>query len=204
MKIKSIELNSFRNYDHVKCELDAQLNVFIGANGQGKTNLLESMAFLSSLRSFRQVSDADLIQFNQDYARVQCVLEDDILNKRLSVMISTNGKTLRYQNQLIRKTSEFIGLVNTVIFSPVDLNFFDDSPRIRRKSIDLEAGKLSRLYLRQSVEFNKLLKERNALLKESTIDRTLLDVLTRQLAKSQVEIILYRRKTGQLHQRTYQ
>lgn len=194
MKIKSIELNSFRNYDHVKCELDAQLNVFIGANGQGKTNLLESMAFLSSLRSFRQVSDADLIQFNQDYARVQCVLEDDILNKRLSVMISTNGKTLRYQNQLIRKTSEFIGLVNTVIFSPVDLNFFDDSPRIRRKSIDLEAGKLSRLYLRQSVEFNKLLKERNALLKESTIDRTLLDVLTRQLAKSQVEIILYRRK----------
>src|SRR5690554_2498060 len=84
MKIKTIELNSFRNYDHIQCELDPQLNVFIGANGQGKTNLLESLAFLSSLRSFRQVSDSDLIQFDKDYARVSCILEDDIIDKKLS------------------------------------------------------------------------------------------------------------------------
>ena len=194
MKIKTIELNSFRNYDHIQCELDPQLNVFIGANGQGKTNLLESLAFLSSLRSFRQVSDSDLIQFDKDYARVSCILEDDIIDKKLSVMIHPSGKTLRYQNQLIRKTSEFIGLINTVIFSPIDMSFFEDAPRVRRKVFDLEAGKLSRLYLSQMLIFNKSLKQRNALLKEKNIDRTLLDILTKQLAKSQVEIILYRRQ----------
>lgn len=194
MKIKSLKLDHFRNYTQCQCQLDPKLNVFVGANAQGKTNLLESMAFLSSLRSFRNVSEQDLIQHDQPKARIQAVLSDEVMDKRLSILLSKQGKSLRYQNQLVRKSSEFIGLCNTVLFSPADMSFFDDSPRVRRRFFDVEAGKLSRLYLTQMVEFNKVLKERNALLKQPTIDHSLLEIFTGQLIKSQLPIIEYRRK----------
>lgn len=193
MRIKTLELRTFRNIKQLQCHLDPNLNVFIGANAQGKTNLLESMAFLSSLRSFRMVSDRDLIQFGESMSRIQCVVSDDIMDKRLAVILSPQGKTLHYQNQVLRKTTEFMGLVNAVLFSPLDMTFFDDSPRVRRRTFDLEAGKLSRLYLSQMVEFNKLLKDRNVILKRPDIDKDLLDVITKQLIKSQVELIKYRR-----------
>lgn len=194
MQIKSIELTQIRNISYMKCDLSPNLNVFIGLNGQGKTNLLEAMGFLSSLRSFRGAHEIDMIKHGESMGRITCTINEHGMDKRLAVLLNPQGKALRYQNQLIRKTSEFIGLLNTVVFSPLDMTFFDESPKMRRREFDLESGKISKLYLTQMLQFQKILKQRNSLLKEESIDLALLEVLTRQLVASQIPILNYRKK----------
>lgn len=203
MKINRLTLNHFRNYSHFETNFDEGLNIIVGDNAQGKTNLLEAIYFMSTLRSFRTQSDKDLIQFDQDYFKVNCEIENDLGQKNCQVVVFKNGKSIKVNQTIIKKSSEYIGTLNCVSFSPSDLNFFSESPRVRRKFMDIEATKLSKRYLHHLNNYFLLLKQRNALLKQPKVDDEVLNILTRQLIDDMWEIVSYRYEMIEfLNQRT--
>lgn len=181
MKFKSIELTHFRNYEKLIISLNSSMTVFVGENGQGKTNLLEALSFFSDLRSFRTNKETDLIQQNQEYAFLKAVVANEVSEKKISIFLGKNGKSISVDNNLVKKASQFIGTINTILFTPSDLVFFDTSPRERRRFIDLELSKISPTYLMHINQYQTILKERNALLKNNQLDKNLFDVLTEKL-----------------------
>lgn len=192
MKIESVTLTNYRNYRKQTVHFKKNITVFVGQNGQGKTNLLESIYMLSTARSFRVKDDKDLIYVNADIAKVEAELTVDQVLTRLAVVLHPLGKTLMINKQPIKFSRQFLGNCNVVLFSPYDLDFFDGSPKIRRKFLDIEGAKLSTTLTDQLFTYNKLLKERNNHLKNNQIDDDYLDVIDQQLAQTQLEILLFR------------
>lgn len=193
MKLKSIHLRDFRNYESLDLSLNPNINVFIGDNAQGKTNLLESIYFLSTGRSHRIQDEALCIRSNQMMGMCRAVVEHHG-EIQLKVVIHDKGKTLFYQNQPLKKSSEFIGKMNAVMFSPSDMDLFETSPKARRKLIDVELGKINPFYMDSLNQYLKVLKERNLYLKGNHLDEAYLEVLTNKLVDLQCDIIRY--KTG--------
>ncbi|HLV50200.1 MAG TPA: DNA replication and repair protein RecF [Erysipelothrix sp.] len=190
MKINKLALKQFRNANHVQFEFDSHLNIFVGDNGQGKTNILESIVYLSSGRSFRVNQDSYLIQDGQDFSVIEAKLEND---DDLRIVLSEKGKYLTHNQKVIEKLSDFIGLCNVVLFHPDDLQFFTQSPKKRRREIDYELGKNSHQYLTQLSEVNHLISDRNAFLKSDTNDDVYLEVIDSQLVELSVSIIKQRK-----------
>ena len=188
MSVKRIKLNNFRNYKAAEFEFDPGLNIIIGKNGIGKTNILESLVFISNTKSFRTLMDEDLIKLDEDFSRIICITDDE----EYKVVISKDGKKLYVNNIPIKRTSEFIGRLNCVLFKPSDLDLFNQSPKERRRILDLEIGKVSRSYLEAILKYNLLLKDKNKLLKENDIDKTYLSLIEEQMVPN-IETILKER-----------
>ena len=188
MIVRSLALTDFRNYESCYVELGRNLNIFIGDNAQGKTNLLESIFLVSTTRSHRRSEDTDMIREGCEAARATLKMEENDVVSELSVMISKEGKTLLIQKQPVRRSSEFIGKLNAILFSPGDFELLEGSPRVRRRFMDMEIGKVKPSYLQNLNAYQKILKERNAVLKEDRIDAQYLDVLTEQLADYSLKI----------------
>lgn len=192
MKINTLTLRNFRNIDATTIRFNDGLNLIVGNNGQGKTNLVESVVFLSSGRSFRVQDDSVLIQNNEFFTKIHAqILKNDNENI-LEIVISNDGKYLKINNKVLKKLSEFIGLFNVVLFEPNDLNFFSQTPRLRRKDVDYELGKISEGYLKQLSLVMRLLNERNSYLKHSKIDDDFLDILTQKLVSASIPILKIR------------
>ena len=188
MIIKHMVLSNYRNYINCSITFSPQITVLVGDNAQGKTNILEAIYLLSTARSHRTNQDQDLIRFDQDFASVKANIQNT--NEfTLRAVVHPKGKTLFVQNQALRKSSEFIGKLNAIIFSPTDLDLFDTSPKARRRLIDVELGKINPFYIEKLSHYNKVLKERNAYLKEGRHDETYLEVMTSQLIDDQVDMI---------------
>ncbi len=188
MIIKKLQLFHFRNYEAEEIELDPGMNIITGNNAQGKTNLLESLIYLSLTRSYRIHEDKELIMHGKEYARISCIYEDE-REKRIEAIIHQNGKNLLVNKIPVKKTSEFIGLLNTVLFSPDDLSIFKDSPRIRRRLMDQEITKVSSQYLGALTRYQNLLKNRNSILKEFRPDENYLNVIDSQMIQEEMTII---------------
>ena len=189
--IKSLQLNNFRSYDDLFVELSPNINVFIGKNGQGKTNLLESIYFISNIRSHRTRNDLDLIKIDKDFARI-IVIHNDKSDKLMSV-IHEKGKYFTLNENPIKKTSEVLGIINTVLFFPTETRLFSDSPSVRRTFFDVEIGKVSNQYINYFQEYSNLLKDRNKLLKNNEVDILLLDILSQKMASVQMYILEQRK-----------
>ena len=181
MYVRNLKLRNFRNYEQAEIELDPQLNVITGRNAQGKTNLLEALVYLSLTRSHRVRDDQKMIREGSSFADIRCVYVTD-KEREIEAVIHNKGKTLMVHHQPVKKSSEFIGLINVVLFSPDDLRLFSDPPGSRRKVMNQEIGKLSSSYLLALNRFQNLLKERNALLKSNHIDPALLDTLDEEMS----------------------
>ncbi len=195
MKVNRLSLINFRNYNQETFEFYEGLNLFIGRNGQGKTNIIEALAFLGSLRSFRVNQESFLIKKEKLYGRLEMDLETEKkVSKNLIVVLQKQGKALLVNKTPILSSKDFITHLQVVLFTPDDMNFFDDSPRLRRREIDMLCGKLSPMYLQQLVLTNKLLRQRNALLKNEQVDETLLDILTNQVVQAQILVIQLRHR----------
>lgn len=188
MKINKIELKSFRNYQSLTLNLSTNLNVFIGDNGQGKTNLLEAIYYLSATRSFKNIDDQAMIQSEAPFSKVLVQFDDNQL-MTISSVIHPNGKSFFLGDKVVQKTSDIIGRLNTLLFTPQDLELIYASPKIRRKFLDLEIGKVSKKYLLNLKSYYKILKERNAYLKEDTLDFVYLNTITEQLAEASIVIV---------------
>ena len=166
MLIRTLKISDYRNYSRKFVEFDPQLNIIVGKNGTGKTNLLESIIVVSNTKSYRTNNDADLIKKNRDFARIELVSDENVYK----VVINKKNKSLYINERLISRTSEFIGSLNAVLFKPSDLELFNQSPSERRKLLDIEISKVSKRYIQALLKYNKLLKDKNKLLKQLEVD----------------------------------
>jgi len=185
MLVNNLKLVNYRNYNNVSINFDPSLNIIVGKNGVGKTNILEAILVVSNTKSFRTPNDCDLIQQGKDYSKIELTSNNNIYK----VVINKDNKSLYLNDNLIKRTSEFIGKINAIIFKPRDLEIFNDSPKERRKLLDIEIGKTSPTYLNAILKYNYLLKDKNKLLKEQVIDETLLEVINNQMVKEMFTII---------------
>ena len=188
MYIDELKLRFYRNYQRTEVNLINGMNVIIGDNGQGKTNLLEAIYLLSTTRSHRNDDDRELINFTQEFASAELTVHRHDIEDKLGIVIHKNGKTLLINNNPVRRNSEFIGKLNAVLFAPTDRDLFDNSPRVRRKLIDIELGKLSTAYMHDLSNYLKSLKERNNYLKGVT-DQIMLETYTEMLFEPEINII---------------
>lgn len=193
MNLLNLQLFHFRNYERASFEFQpGRIHILQGGNAQGKTNLIEAIYWLSNLRSFRTNDTEALIEHGQEGFVIEAKVENDQRNERLKASVSKGKKSLFHFDNPVRTYSSFVGLCNAILFCPEDLNLFTNSPRERRRFLDMEMSKLSRLYTRTLAHYQKILKERNAALKLEVPDSALLSVLTGQMIQDQVLIIAER------------
>ena len=185
MLVNELSLKDYRNYDELNIVFNPHLNLIVGDNGIGKTNILESIILVSNTKSFRTLKDQDLIKRNKEYARID--LKADI--GRFKFVINKKSKVLYFNDNHIKKTSDYIGKLNAVLFKPQDLELFDQSPKERRRLLDTELGKISKTYLSSLLKYSKLLKDKNQLLKENEINHTLLEVINNEMYEPMINII---------------
>lgn len=185
MYIRNLQLINFRNYEELSVEFENKVNVIIGENAQGKTNLMESIYVLAMAKSYRTNKDKELIRWEQDYAKIKGWIEKKEFGFPLEITITKKGKKAKCNHIEQSRLSQYIGHLNVVIFAPEDLNLVKGSPHIRRRFLDMEIGQVSPVYLHDLSQYNKILQQRNHYLKSlqqsKTDDHTLLNIYTEQL-----------------------
>lgn len=178
MYIESIQLNNYRNYDQEKLEFSPGVNIFYGDNAQGKTNLLEAVYLCATARSHRGSKDKEMIKFEEEEAHIRLQLFKEQLSHRLDVHLKNKkSKGIAIDGIPIRKSSELLGFLHVVFFSPEDLSIIKNGPSHRRKFMDMELGQLDGSYLKMLIAYNKLLNERNNLLKQIGFQPSLRETL---------------------------
>ena len=197
MIIKSITLKHYRNYDQIQVNFDQKLNIIIGDNAQGKTNLLESVYVSSFGKSFRTTKDSDLVKFDQLFTHVKLVIErENGREETIEYRINQKSKKEFLINGVnITKISELLGNLNIILFYPDDLKLIKESPNERRRFLNRELSHISKLYCADIIEYNKILFQRNELLKRIPYKPELkdtLDVWDAQLSEKGSRIILRR------------
>ncbi len=167
MYIKSLECSNFRNYESLCATFNPGTNIFYGDNAQGKTNILEGMYLCGTTKSHRGNKDKDMIRFGAEESHIRMVLHRKQADHRIDMHLRKNkAKGVAIDGLPIRKASELFGIVNFVFFSPEDLNIIKNGPSERRKFIDSELCQLNKLYLEELSAYNKVLAQRNKLLKD--------------------------------------
>jgi DNA replication and repair protein RecF len=193
MIISNLKLVNFRNYENLDLNLSSGINVFIGENGTGKTNLVEAINFMTIGKSYRANDDKEMIKFKEEFARIH--LEFETIRKEiLEAVISNQGKQIFRNDIKLTKLSELSGILLNVLFTPDDVLLFKDSPMERRKLIDMNLSSLYRLYMNDLVQYKNLLKQRNAMLKEKEVNRGYIEVITGQMIPFEYQIFKVRKK----------
>ena len=169
MVIESIELKDYRNYEELHMEFGSGTNILYGDNAQGKTNILEAVYVCSTTKSHRGSKDREMIRFSKDEAHIKLNIRKDGVPYRIDMHLKKNrAKGVAVNGIPIKRASELFGIVNVVFFSPEDLNLIKNGPSERRRFIDMELCQLNRLYVHTLVQYNRILLQRNKLLKELT------------------------------------
>ncbi|MGL4662101.1 MAG: DNA replication/repair protein RecF [Culicoidibacterales bacterium] len=182
MKISEIELRYYRNIEHLNLSFHPKINIFIGNNGQGKTNLVESIYTFVYLKSFRNQSLADLVTFNQESFQNKMVYKNKDGLHDLKYIYHKNKSSVYKDHIEIKKKSDFIGQLNAVIFVPEDLLMLKLSPQVRRSFIDLALSQVDKEYLIHLTYYQKVIKQRNKYLKNNiSSDDAYLHVLNQYL-----------------------
>lgn len=178
MIIRSIELRNFRNYENLDIEFDEGTNILYGDNAQGKTNILEAAYMSGTTKSHKGSRDKEMIRFEHNEAHIRTVVEKNEKQFQIDMHLRRNGSKGVAINKIpIKKASELFGILNIVFFSPEDLNIIKNGPAERRRFIDLELCQLDKLYLSDLANYNKVLNQRNRLLKDIAYRQDLLDTL---------------------------
>lgn len=166
MIIKRLRIQNFRNYGDLDCYFKPGLNMIIGENAQGKTNILEAIYAACTGRSFRTRDDKDMIQFEKDYARIHLELEESANHTVLDLaLLKNSSKEIRVNRIPIHTYAELIGKALVIVFSPDDLRLVKEGPQERRRYLDREISLISPAYYHSLIRYNKVLKQRNKLLK---------------------------------------
>ena len=167
MIIKSLELKDFRNYQNLKIDFSKDTNILYGDNAQGKTNVLEALYLSSTSRSHKGSRDREMIRFGAEEAHIRTILNKNGRDYQIDMHLKKNNtRGIAIDRIPIRKASELFGIMNTVFFSPEDLNIIKMGPSERRRFLDMELSQLDRIYLADLFDYHKVLKQRNKLLKE--------------------------------------
>ena len=193
MKIKSLELSCFRNYSSLCLNFSGGVNILYGDNAQGKTNILEAVCVCATTKSQKGSREKEMIQLGQEEAHIRMYVEKGGIEHKLDMHLKKGrAKTAALDGVPIRKSSELYGMVHIISFSPEDLSIVKDGPAERRRMVDMELCQLDRIYLHQLTQYNKLLEQRNNLLRQIGSDSGLSDTLSvwnEQLAEYGKQII---------------
>ena len=178
MIIKSLELADFRNYNSLEIHFSNGTNILYGKNAQGKTNILEAIYLSSTTKSHRGTKDRDIINFEKEEAHIRTLLEKDGMENRIDMHLrKSKAKGIAINGQKIKKAAELLGLLNVVFFSPEDLSIIKNGPAERRRFVDMELCQLDSFYLYNLNHYNKIVNQRNKLLKDMYFQPELRDTL---------------------------
>ncbi len=178
MIIKSLELADFRNYDFLHIDFSEGTNILYGNNAQGKTNILEAIYLSATTKSHKGSKDKDIVNFNKEEAHIRTYLEKDGIETRVDMHLRKNkSKGIAIDGQKIKKAAELLGLLNVVFFSPEDLSIIKSGPAERRRFTDMELCQLDQFYLYNLNHYNKIVNQRNKLLKDMYFNPSLRDTL---------------------------
>lgn len=198
MRIKSLELFNYRNYEKLQMIFSEGTNILYGNNAQGKTNILESIYVCATTKSHRGSRDKDMIRFDQDDAHIRMFVDKNGIEHKIDIHLKKNKtKGVAIDGLPIKKSSELMGLVNVVFFSPEDLTIIKNGPAERRRFMDMELCQLNKVYLHDILDYNRIVNQRNNLLKQVNYDPTLkstLDVWDEQLVRYGQRVIRERER----------
>lgn len=193
MIINSLALNNYRNYLSEEINFSEGINILYGDNAQGKTNILEAIYMLATTKSHRTSKDREIINFNSDEGHIKAEINKRDIDYRIDMHLrKSKAKGVAIDRVPVKKTSQLMGMVNVVLFSPEDLTIIKDSPSERRRFIDMELCQLNKIYYSNLSSYNKILNQRNNLLKNIYYDKSqidMLDVWDAQLVDYGIKII---------------
>ena len=191
MILNQITLINFRNYSKISVDLCKKINILIGDNAQGKTNILESIYVLGITKSHRAVIDNNLIKENESFCKIKGNIETKNLSRKLEFFLSGKEKKVFINKNQIKKLTDYISKFNIIIFTPDDLELVKGSPNVRRKFLNIEIGQIDNKYLNILNDYNKLLKTRNEYLKQlspKNINNKLVEVLNERIIDKAIYI----------------
>ena len=197
MMIESIELENYRNYGQLHMDFSPGTNLLYGDNAQGKTNILEAVYVCCTTKSHRGSKDREIIQFEKEESHIKLNVRKKDVPYRIDMHLKKNKtKGVAINGIPIRRASELFGIINVVFFSPEDLNIIKNGPAERRRFVDMELCQLNRLYVHALIQYNKVIMQRNKLLKELIFHpdyESTLDVWDMQLVQYGSQVISCRR-----------
>lgn len=178
MIIKSIELADYRNYDFLTMEFDKGTNILYGDNAQGKTNILEAIYVAATTKSHKGSKDKEIVNFDKEEAHIRTYIEKEGVETKVDMHLRKNkSKGIAIDGQKIKKAADLLGLCNVVFFSPEDLGIIKNGPAERRRFVDMELCQLDSFYLYNLNNYNKIVNQRNKLLKDMYMNSDLKETL---------------------------
>lgn len=193
MYIQEIQLKDFRNYRELKVSFSKNVNIFLGNNAQGKTNLLEGIYLNAMAKSFKTMRDKELIRFGEEFCKVKtnCIIGDE--EHTTEILITKDGKKgIKINGAKVQKLTELLERIYIIVFSPEDLKIVKDEPEKRRRFIDRELCMIKPGYFNVLNSYKRVLKQRNSYLKEEIIENSVLDIWDTELAKYGSRVISQR------------
>ena len=198
MIVESIELQNYRNYEKLHMDFSDGKNLLYGDNAQGKTNLLEAIYVCSTTKSHRGSKDKEIIRFQQEESHIKLLVKKRDVPYRIDMHLKKNKtKGVAINGIPIRKASELFGIVNVVFFSPEDLNIIKNGPSERRRFLDLELCQLNKLYVHALIQYNRVITQRNKLLKDLVFHpeyEETLDIWDEQMIQYGSQVIQFRQE----------
>ena len=198
MILKQLNVKNFRNYSDAELLLNNKINIFYGNNAQGKTNLLESIYFLSFTKSHRSFIDNTLIKNNEKFLKITGILKSkSIFNTKLEITLEKDKKSIFVDGDSYKKVSDYITKMNIIIFYPEDLDIIKGSPNVRRRYLNSEISQYDNSYLIELNNFRKIQKIRNDYLKKiylGNYDRQYLSIIDDYFIKNSIKIFIARNK----------
>ena len=196
MKLTKLDIINFRNYEKLSLEFE-DVNILIGRNGVGKTNILESIYVLAITKSHRSYLDKNLIKEDKDFAKITGSVNKKGEKNTYELVISAKGKKVSINKNILRRISDYLSNFTAILFCPDDLDLIKGSPSERRKFLNIEIGQLDNKYIATLNDYNQLIKNRNEYLKNITFNNYnagYLSVINNQIATKASIIYDYRYK----------
>lgn len=195
MQILNLKLLNFRNYEKLDIEFDPSMNIIIGKNGMGKTNIVEAIYVLALTKSFR-CSDNVLIKSNEDTMRISADVRSTFIDN-YKLVLSKDEKRVSINKTRVKRLSDYVSNINVILFSVDDLKLIKDTPSTRRKMINIELSQINNEYLNLVNTYNKLIKQRNSYLKtllfNNYASREYLEIMTEKVIEVGLKIYEYRK-----------
>ncbi len=193
MKIESMHLTNFRNYAELSLSFGAGANVFYGANGQGKTNIIEALYFFCNGKSYRGAKDREVILFGEKRAELGASFLAGGRGQTVQIFLDDTKRVL-LNGIGLERLSELVGVLKAVIFTPEHLSLVKSGPGMRRQFLDAFLSSLYPVYFKSLMAYFKALKQKNAYLKSGTKDDAIFDIWNERLSEYAAVIASYRRR----------
>ncbi|MBT0665069.1 DNA replication/repair protein RecF [Geobacter pelophilus] len=190
MILNKLSVQSFRNLETASFEFGNGFNIFCGDNAQGKTNILESIYLLGTLKSFRMAKNCDLINWEKQFSLVKGVTCEEGLVREVALLLDRTSKKVRVDQKNVVRVADFFGILTVVLFAPEELTMVRGAPESRRRYLDRAIFAGDMIYLTRHHEYLRILKQRNSLLKSG--DTSSLEPWSEQLAVSGAHIVTSR------------